>query len=358
MKLGDFTYGKDNNFNLIRLVAALAVLVTHSFAIATGDPANEPLRGWLGMTIGDFAVDAFFVTSGFLVTASLANRQAASEFIWARVLRIYPAILVMLVLTVLVAGPWLTSFSIPDYLGSRNTLRYLVKCSTLIFGVEYLLPGVFDGNPYKAVNGSLWSMPWELRMYILLLSLWLCARATGGEWDAKWKRAVVGVFGVACLAVVATHLAWPKFLLECHLLFMFFTGAAFYILRNWIVLSGRWALVASVLLITSSFSREYFFFAYNLTIAYLLFWIAYVPRGVIRHFNSIGDYSYGTYIYAFPVQQIVVTIVPGISVLMLILISGGATLLVAIGSWHIVEKRALSFKRRSGKSNQQPVLAS
>jgi peptidoglycan/LPS O-acetylase OafA/YrhL len=111
MRLIEAAQGKDNNFNLIRLIAALAVLVTHSFAIATGNPELEPLRGWLGMTIGDFAVDAFFITSGFLVTASLARRQSGLEFVCARVLRIYPALLVMVALTVFVVGPLLSRLS-------------------------------------------------------------------------------------------------------------------------------------------------------------------------------------------------------------------------------------------------------
>ena len=99
MKLSDFTSGRDNNFNLIRIIAALAVLVTHSFALATGTSAAEPFQKTLGMTIGSIAVDIFFITSGFLVTGSLLTRKSFIdfiEFVWARVLRIFPALLVML----------------------------------------------------------------------------------------------------------------------------------------------------------------------------------------------------------------------------------------------------------------------
>lgn len=86
MRLSNFTQGKDNNFNLIRMIAALAVLVTHSFALAIGTQDAEPFRQSLGMTMGAIAVDVFFVTSGFLVTASLLTRQNTIEFIWARAL--------------------------------------------------------------------------------------------------------------------------------------------------------------------------------------------------------------------------------------------------------------------------------
>ena len=72
--------GHDNNFNLLRFVAASAVLVSHSFALATGDPRTEPLRRLLGLSLGDIAVSAFFATSGFLVTGSLLSKQNATEF--------------------------------------------------------------------------------------------------------------------------------------------------------------------------------------------------------------------------------------------------------------------------------------
>lgn len=102
MKLSHYTQGRDNNFNLIRIVAAMAVLITHSFAL-TG--LAEPFRDSLGMSMGDIAVDIFFITSVFLVTASILTRQSALEFLWARILRIYPALLVMLFITVFIFSP-------------------------------------------------------------------------------------------------------------------------------------------------------------------------------------------------------------------------------------------------------------
>lgn len=172
MKLSNFTEGKDNNFNLIRIVAALAVLVTHSFALAIGTGDAEPFRNTLGMTMGAIAVDVFFITSGFLVTGSLFTRQSAIEFIWARSLRIFPALLVMLVLTVFVLGVYFTSLPVDSYLRNSMTHRYFLSCATLVAGITYNLPGVFEGNPYKsAVNGSLWTMPYEIKMYLILLGL-------------------------------------------------------------------------------------------------------------------------------------------------------------------------------------------
>ena len=177
MKLSNFTQGRDNNFNLIRIVAALAVLITHSFALAMGTSDAEPFRQSLGITMGEIAVDIFFIASGFLVTASLLTRQSVIEFVWARVLRIFPALLIMLILTVFGLGVFFTSLSFPSYISDSKTYIYLLKCATLIRGVDFTLPGVFDENPYNnMVNGSLWTMPYEIKMYVILLLIFVVSR--------------------------------------------------------------------------------------------------------------------------------------------------------------------------------------
>ena len=347
MRLADIAHGRENNFKLVRLIAAFAVLVTHSFAIATGERQAEPLRSWLGMTIGDFAVDAFFVTSGFLVTASLARRRSTVEFIAARVLRVYPALVVMLLLTVFIVGPVATRLSVRDYLFNRHTFAYFAINATMIFDVRYVLPGVFESNAYRsAVNGSLWSMPWELRMYALLLGFWLLARSADGLRDRQRDRLILLACGASALAHFWIYYVTGASSDPVRLLFMFFVGASYYVLRRWIPISGPLAIGGAVALALSLFDRDTFFITYNVTLAYLLLWIAYVPAGVIRRFNALGDYSYGMYIYAFPVQQMTSFVSPGISVTNMILASGTITLVLAIASWHVIEARALALKDR------------
>ena len=346
MKLVDFTQDRDNNFNLIRIVAALAVMLTHSFALATGSGAAEPLRDLLGMTMGTFAVDAFFITSGFLVTASLFARQSAIEFIWARFLRIFPALLVMLLLTVFGLGLFFTSVPVAAYLGDTRTYKYLLKGATLIAGVNYTLPGVFDENPYRgAVNGSLWTMPSELRMYALLVVTWVVLRAMPSRRVKAFERLIVISAGCSGVLILALHFYHPLSYPFAGLFFMFFSGAAFYVLRERITLSrSAFALIALALLVSATVDKRAFFLVYTLTVAYALFFLAYVPAGQIRSYNKIGDYSYGVYIYAFPVQQSITALRPGITVLALALCSAAITLPLAALSWHLLEKRALRLK--------------
>lgn len=310
MKLADFAQGRDNNFNLLRILAALAVLLSHSFALVHGTGDAEPMRASLGVDFGSIAVDIFFLTSGFLVTGSLLRRQSVVDFLWARFLRIYPALWVMLALTVFVLGPSLTTLPVTEYLTSSRTAAYLIRCAALLPRVEYLLPGVFESNPYKgAVNGSLWSMPLELRMYL------------------------IGYHYVAHEASVFAKL-----------FFMFFTGASFFVLRTRIDLSRTIFWFGVGALVFSTVHRELFFATYHLTLAYLVFYVAFVPAGAVRRYNRVGDYSYGVYIYAFPVQQTVIALHPGVSVFGVVVTASAVTLALAACSWHFLEQNALTLK--------------
>ena len=176
MTINDRMGGRDNHFNLIRFLAALAVLVTHSFALSSGKSENEPLWTTYGMTLGSIAVDVFFVTSGFLVCNSLVSRQNLLEFAAARALRILPALWVVLAITVLLVGPSLTTLTLVDFARSHETWRYVIKNATMFGGMAHTLPGVFEHNAYpRAVNGSLWTMASEVRMYACLCICWWLA---------------------------------------------------------------------------------------------------------------------------------------------------------------------------------------
>lgn len=347
MKLSNFTHGRDNNFNLIRMVAALAVLVTHCFALARGSGDAEPLRETLGMTMGLIAVDIFFIASGFLVTASLLSRESVVDFFWARALRIFPALLVMLLLTVFGLGLFFSSLPPSSYLANSKTYVYLAKSATMFRGAGEYLPGVFDSNPFRgAVNGSLWTLPHEMRMYVILAIVWAALRLSKRNSARLFHLGIVTIAVASGILVVARHFYSPvPPRLFMQLFYMFFAGASFYILKDRIMLSRKlfWCFVI-VLLVSALINKHTFFVFYLLTIPYILFYVAYVPSGYLRKYNHVGDYSYGTYIYAFPVQQSVAALIPGVSVLSMLLISVPATFLLAVLSWHLLERRALELK--------------
>jgi len=345
IRLSNCAQGRDNNFNLIRIVAAFAVLVTHSFAFSIGTGDAEPFRAILGMTMGKIAVDVFFITSGFLVTASLFTRQSVIEFVWARVLRILPALVVMLLLTVFVLGAFFTSLPLSSYFLNKETYIYFIKCSTLFGKVAFNLPGVFENNPYKNdVNSSLWTIPYEVRMYAILAVTWVALRITRENRLKRFKLIVVVYAVLSGIYVLIGYILSFNVGGSIRLSFMFFTGAAFYILKERIVLS-RWFFWFIMIVLSLAIGHvRVFVVVYTLSIAYLLFFLAYVPSGNIRKYNLLGDYSYGVYIYACPIQQSVAALIPGVSVLHMFLISAPITILLGVISWHFLERRVLALK--------------
>lgn len=340
MKLLNFIQGRDNNFNLIRIIAAYAVLVNHSFTLATGRLNAQPFRMTIGMTIGDLAVDIFFLMSGFLVTASLLTRQSTIEFVWARVLRIYPALLTVLLLTVFGLGPLFTKLSMYYYFTDPKLYKYFLKCLTLITGVAFELPGVFVGNPYeKLVNGSLWTLQYEVIMYAILAIIWALLSVMPSFRQRAFKCTIIsGAF------LTGIYLILVDFILFGHFFYLFFTGSAFFILRDRIILSHSIFIICLSVLLLATYNTHMLTISYMTTLPYILFYVAYIPSGFIREYNKLGDYSYGVYIYAWPVQQSIAALVPGVSILSMVIISSATTLVFAALSWHLLEKRALNLK--------------
>jgi peptidoglycan/LPS O-acetylase OafA/YrhL len=252
----------------------------------------------------------------------------------------------MLLLTVFGLGPFLTSWPLSAYLTDAGTYGYLLKCATLVSGVWYNLPGVFADNPFKsAVNGSLWSLPYEIRMYAIVVMVWLCCRRIQSIGGRTFLIAIVSTTLAAGLFVLARHIDGLPADQFVTLFFMFFSGAACFLLKEQIALSHGWFCFCAMALLSSALvGPRAFFVVYLLTIAYSVLYLAYIPSGPVRAYNRVGDYSYGVYIYAFPVQQSVAALIPGVSVLLLFFISVCITLSLAVLSWHLLERWALGFK--------------
>jgi len=133
---------------------------------------------------------------------------------------------------------------------------------------------------------------------------------------------------------------------------MFFTGAAFYVLRDFVVLSRTLFIVMIAATLLASVDSRAFHVVYSLSIAYLVLFLAYVPEGLIRKYNRLGDYSYGIYIYAFPVQQSVALFIPNVSAAEMIAVSSVITWVLAALSWHMLEEKALKLKSNILRGHQ------
>jgi peptidoglycan/LPS O-acetylase OafA/YrhL len=341
-RLDALSGGRDNNFNLLRMLAAAGVLVSHAYPLTRGPGAAQPLEGVLGgITLGTVCVYVFFAISGFFIAQSFERSATVGAFLRARALRLFPALAVVLGVTVLVAGFWLTDAPPPVYWAAVP--EYLVRNVTLFF-LRYDLPGVFEGNPYgPAINGSLWTLNYEVLCYTGVF----LAGVAGLLRRPAAMALLLALFAAAC--AVAMQVPVPirvRLLLELGLPFA--VGTAFYIWRDRIVLSLP---VAAALVLGAAAVRAIpalepaFRPVLVLALSYAVFVAGHLPGRLLRSYNRLGDYSYGTYIYAFPVQQLVAFW--GVTVpLANIAAALPLTLLCAVLSWHLVERPALRLKAR------------
>lgn len=345
--LSKFIDNRDNNFNIIRFVAAFAVLFSHCYP-TTG--SEDELTTQFGFDIGDIAVDIFFVTSGFLVTHSLIKRHDIRLFVLSRFLRIYPGLWVSIFFNIFIIGIFFTTLSASDYLTQRQTIVYFTKNLIIFFGEVNQLPGVFKQNHYHTViNASLWSLPWELRMYAMLTIIGTVSQF--GKIETFNKK-------INRLIIITLILSLSLYVTNYYILFtsgplsqffrlstMFFIGATFVVYRSIIVLSWPIFIIFIIILSAFSFTENGLFIPYVISIGYLTLFLAYIPSGAIRTFNQLPDYSYGLYIYGFPVQQSVAFIYPHVNISTMLAASFVVTLAIAYLSWHLVEKPSLNLKK-------------
>lgn len=338
--IASFANSRDNNFNLIRMSAAFAVLISHAYPISGGISSPQPLEMHLnGITLGTLSVMVFFAISGFLITRSFDRSSSLNRFVASRLLRIFPALFVVLVVTVLFASIWTPLLSEPG--AALIGLEYIARNMSLYF-VQYPLPGVFEDNVYgPAINGSLWTLNHEFSCYVGVAII-----GVAGFLRSKTIMAVclLAFFVVSVLSeIYATH---PRIENLLFLATPFAVGVAFYIWRSQIILSVWMACLLTLLPIVAS-GTALFTLAFSIALSYWVFVIAYLPKGRLLAYNRIGDYSYGVYIYAFPIQQLAVATLGPMSPIENMLVATPATLFCAVASWHLVEEPALSIVRRT-----------
>jgi peptidoglycan/LPS O-acetylase OafA/YrhL len=339
MTLAEGLGSRQDNFLLLRMIAASLVIYGHARAITGGTSPSDFIQrlGWRTYS-GEIALHMFFVTSGFLVVGSFVRTPAPWRFVTARVLRIVPAYAVCIVLSACILGLVNTALSPAQYLSDPLTWHYITNNMTFDT-LQYNLPGTFADNPKQtAFNGSLWTLPVEVRMYAYVLGL-----GVFGLLSRRWignasllVLCVAGIVAAGTLPGVAEPERWP-------LAGMFALGGLAYLNRGSIPASGRlvlvlgcaaWALHATLL----------YKYSLALALASFVFWFAY--RIPWRGYNRFGDYSYGTYLWGWPVQQTLAHFFPQLHSLFHTLIALPIAIVLGILSWQLVERPAIALGRR------------
>lgn len=333
------TFGR-NNFALIRLLLAAAVLYRHSFDLVGSLHGDLTLDLIPPQThVGRIALCFFMVVSGYLVAHSWQQSSGWADFLWRRVLRIYPGFIAACLFAAFVAAP----------LGSPDALAYLESIDLPAFLAAMLqlgkldVPPSFLANPYPGtINGSLWSIKIEFESYVALILLGLA----GVLRRRAWVLALFAVMAVLNAAQPYVPSTLDRFNAHLQLSTFFMAGACAYLYRDRIPRSYGWLEVAGLVLLATAVLEIGFVELLPLTGTYVLLYAAYEPRLRIWPVGSSTDLSYGLYLYAWPVQQLVVQASGGrIDPWSLTAISLAIGCGLAYLSWHLVERPALRLKR-------------
>jgi peptidoglycan/LPS O-acetylase OafA/YrhL len=180
MRISDLLKRENNNLDLMRIILASMVIMGHAPFLNGNDGFwTDPVKYLFPFTYaGAVAVKLFFFISGLVVANSLIHKKSVTHFIISRSFRLMPALCFVLVITVFIFGPLVTTLPIKDYFSELHYFAYIRQ--NLVFKTFYFLPGVFDGNFYKlAVNGSLWSLRYEVAAYIVMIGLFIILQYPG-----------------------------------------------------------------------------------------------------------------------------------------------------------------------------------
>lgn len=319
-----------NGFDVLRLVAALLVIVGHSFTLTGHLPAPRVL----GVPIHTLGVFVFFSLSGYLVTRSWTADPHPARFAARRALRMVPALAVVVCLTAFVFGPVLSERSALDYLRAGETHAYLLN---MVFVGQYHLPGVFSENVSEAVNGSLWTLWPEVLCYALI---------AGGMAFAR-RNTVVAPAVMALIAAVIASTPVPRLdgVRPVAEVVVFFAIGAL-IARSTPPRSPLLAPVALCAWITLATTLpEYAMLWAWLFLPVIVVGLGHSDTAAGRALQRLGDPSYGTYLWGFLVQQIVVDrLGPALPLALHLAIAVPCTVLIGFGSWFLVERPALRLK--------------
>ena len=334
-----------NNFDLLRIALAILVIYCHCFSLKRSDwePVGATLHYGYG---GLLAVDAFLVISGFLVTRSLCERSL-DDYVFARIVRVVPGLALVTLAEVFVIGPAFSKdapWVFLTYVGFRHLWN------TTVFGLDAQLYGVFpDTDPPWMMNGSLWTIPIECSFYVILPVVALLLGL---------RRSAVPLFLLSLAAYpLAQHFGLseqapgPSLFTNVHafpfidLSSYFLAGAAAWVMRDRIPFSPG-LLAISLIGLYAAAGVALSDLALKLFLPYLVLYAAMAGGVGSRLKRAVGDLSYGTYLFGFPVTLSVMAVGGGLSVHQTFGAALALTLICAWLSWHFVEQPCLRLKAR------------
>jgi len=334
--------GVGPGFDFLRLFLALSVVLWHAYLVThTHLEGVEFRRGPVGLLVY-FIVPAFFALSGFLVAGSMIRVGNLKVFLAFRALRIAPALVAEIVLSALVLGPLVTDLRLGDYYSGSEFIGYFTNIIGLM---KYRLPGVFIDNPFpRTVNSQLWTIPSELHCYLLMSLLILCR-------ISQKKTFLLFLFLAASVGISVLnalgHRRFPTLDSQDLLILYFLSGVVFYLWKDFVPSNPLLAIFSIGLFVAAFYIPiELRPIIAPIPVAYATIYLGMqrLPRVPIL---MGGDYSYGIYLYSFPLQQLVVWGFPALRQWYLnFVLAAPLAIGFAMISWHVLEKPALGLRKR------------
>lgn len=353
VSLGEVSEGRDNNFDFLRFLLAVFVLFYHCYPILYGLAPRHGPAETVADICGGVAVPFFFVISGFLVTRSWLVDPRPLDFLQKRALRIYPGFLAASLFCALVVGP----------LGAADGAAYWHDFQPVKFArwalvlVGPYIPTIFVSLPMAAgVNGSFWTLRYEGYCYLFVLALGLLGLFRR---RAAILAAFLVLYALRAAQTLTGHVFFPD--RELHLLgnlsawssllLYFLAGMLLMLYRDVIPYSRALFLACLGALVLCGLGLGHWEVGLPVCGSYALLCLAFRRRLGVQRFARWGDFSYGLYLYAFPIQQLLVLFLgKRLSVPTLFLSAFLLTLGVAVLSWYAVERPCLRLKRRSSRA--------
>jgi peptidoglycan/LPS O-acetylase OafA/YrhL len=342
---------RDNNFNFLRLFFALLVILSHSVEWKYGDKLHEPLMKIFGtLSFSDVAVNGFFLLSGYLIVQSWLREPILSSYLKKRALRVYPGFMIANLLSVFVVVPFIADAHL--YF-SRFEMGIFLRSLILLQLPD--VPNMFAGASYPFVNAPVWTISYEFRCYIIVALLGMVGLFKQPRlWLALTCLAFcVLAIGYALPSGVMEEVSFPGSSLligttpDFARLFCYFgAGGCCFLFRHRIVYKKGWAWGAVPILLLSLFHPISANLALATLGAYILFWFAFQPIPLLDRFKSGADISYGTYLYGWPVQRLLMFHFPALTPLGLFPLGCLLSALCGAASWRYVERPFLRLKSR------------
>jgi peptidoglycan/LPS O-acetylase OafA/YrhL len=358
--------GEGPGFGVLRIVLAIMILWIHTSevsrlpsvaAVTALEPSGYRASFSPAHILIVFMVPAFFALSGFLVTGSALRLRATAPFLTFRLLRILPALFVEVTLSALVLGPLFTQLPLASYFHDPQFFRYF---GNIVGWVTFHLPGVFEANNVSVVNANLWTLPAEFNCYLITAALMIF----GTAYNRTVLTAILAVITVALIGLNTFSdfgLASGVPHAEVTITYYFFVGMLFFHWKEYLLASWKMFGLATI--------AGYVFLCFQHTIYLAPIFVSYVTiflgvRGLPEFkWLKSRDYSYGIYLYGFPISQALVALAPSVRghrVLVFVL-ALACTMAFAATSWHMIERRALALKSRlpealTGKKAAMPAV--